>query len=309
MNIGILEPLDFSTIALQKLSKIGAIENYNGENLENFLSNKDIIFVRLNFDINQELLKSAPNLKYICSPTTGLNHINVDFCENQGIEIISLKGETDFLNTIRATPEHTLGLIMALKRNYNFAFLNSNNPEWDRNPYRGYEIYGSSIGIIGFGRVGKILAKYLKNMGATVGFFDINNEIDQDGIQKFDSKESLIDACDTIVLCSSYSDEYGSIINEKEIDALKNKYFINTARAELTNELYLSQKALNGHFKGIAIDVIQNEQNQQNNLQNWLVAADKFNVIITPHIGGATYSSMNRTEDFITDKLAVNFEF
>ena len=59
MNIGILEPLDFSTIALQKLSKIGAIENYNGENLENFLSNKDIIFVRLNFDINQELLKSA----------------------------------------------------------------------------------------------------------------------------------------------------------------------------------------------------------------------------------------------------------
>ena len=308
MKIGILEPADFSSIASHKLSKIGSIENYSGEKLEEFLSNKEIIFVRLNFDINKGFLEAGPNLKYICSPTTGLNHIDVNYCQSKGIEIISLKGETDFLNTIRATPEHTLGLILALKRNYNFAFLKTDNSEWNRNPYRGYEIYSSKIGIVGFGRVGKILSSYLKNMGASVAFYDINKDIQEEGVHKFDSIESLIDACETVVLCSSYTVEYGSIINEKEIDALKNKYFINTARAELTNEAYLSQRALEGHFKGIAIDVIQNEQSAQNNLKSWLEAADKYNVIVTPHIGGATYSSMNRTEEFISDKLLMSFE-
>ena len=308
MKIGILEPADFSNIACHKLSKIGSIESYSGEKLEEFLSNKEIIFVRLNFDINKDFLEAAPKLKYVCSPTTGLNHIDVNYCQSKGIEIISLKGETDFLNTIRATPEHTLGLILALKRNYNFAFLKSDNSDWNRNPYRGYEIYGSKIGIIGFGRVGKILSSYLKNMGASVAYFDINKDIQEEGVHKFDSKESLIDACETVVLCSSYTVEYGSIINEKEIDALENKYFINTARAELTNEAYLSQRALEGHFKGIAIDVIQNEQSAQNNLKSWLEAADKYNVIVTPHIGGATYSSMNRTEEFICDKLLMSFE-
>jgi lactate dehydrogenase-like 2-hydroxyacid dehydrogenase len=65
---------------------------------------------------------------------------------------------------------------------------------------------------------------------------------------------------------------------------------------------------LEGHFKGIATDVIQNEQSTQVNLKNWLEASEKFNVIITPHIGGATYSSMSRTEDFIASKLAYLIE-
>ena len=303
MNIGILEPSDFSAIALSQLSKIGNVELFIGNDLHQFLNEKEVLFVRLNFDIDAKLLSLAPHLKFICSPTTGLNHIDLEYCQVKGINVLSLKGETDFLNTIRATPEHTLGLILALKRNYQSAFLNLENTNWDRNPYRGYEIYGSGIGIIGLGRVGKILASYLVNMGANVGFYDIDDSIDSGQLKRFATLTDLIEFNQTIVLCSSYIQENGSIINKEEIERLKGKYFINTARAELTDEMSLSKMALIGHFKGIAIDVIQHEQSTQVHLNTWLEAAKKFNVIITPHIGGATYNSMSRTEEFVVSKL------
>ncbi len=304
MNIGILEASDFSKKAIAQLSNLGNVELYSGSELSKFLVNKEIIFVRLNFNIDGKFLDLAPELKYICSPTTGLNHIDLDHCKNIGISIISLKGETDFLNTIRATPEHTLGLILALRRNYHGAFLSLESSNWDRNPYRGYEIYGSNVGIIGFGRVGKILANYLECMGANVGFYDIDTTIYSNNIKSFSSIEDLIESNETVVLCSSYIEENGSVLNKKEIDLLKGKYFINTARAELTDENYLTEKALIGHFKGIATDVIQLEQSTQINLNRWLMASKEYNVIVTPHIGGATYTSMAKTEEFIVEKLA-----
>jgi D-3-phosphoglycerate dehydrogenase / 2-oxoglutarate reductase len=308
MNIGILEPDGFSNSAKDVLSRLGKVETYKGGDLVRFVKNKSILFVRLNIQINRALIDAAPDLTHICSPTTGLNHIDVDYCRKQHIEIVSLKGEFRFLKTIRATPEHTLGLLLALKRHYKDAFLNTRNSEWNRDSYRGYEIFKSKIGIIGLGRVGALLASFLKPMGAEVGYYDTKRSIKKKGLLRYDSIQALIGSSDTVILCSSYSAETGSIIGETEINAMKGKYFINTARAELTDEDFLAQKAINGHFKGIAVDVILDEQSGRKNLKKWLKAAEVHNVIVTPHIGGATYSSMCRTEEFITEKLIRGIE-
>lgn len=303
MKIGILEAADFSKTAIAVLKKAGSVRVFDGRHLKNFLADKEIIFVRLNKHINAELLSHAKKLKYICSPTTGLNHIDTGYCQSRGIKIISLKGETAFLKTIRATPEHTLGLIISLYRNYASAFMNSDNSDWNRDKYRGYEIYGSKIGIIGLGRVGSILAKYLKAMEADVSFYDTDLKKTGKGLNRCSSMSELIRKSDTVVLCSSYDSETGSILNKKEIDAMKGKFFINTARAELSDEKYMLKKAGEGHFKGIAIDVIQNEQAETNLLRDWLKITCKYNVVITPHTGGATFTSMARTEEFICNKL------
>lgn len=308
MKIGILEPDGFSTDAIEALSRIAQVEVYKGGDVLRFVKDKNVLFIRLNIEINRTLIDSAPALQFICSPTTGLNHIDAVYCQKKHIEIISLKGEFRFLKTIRATPEHTLGLILALKRHYKDAFLNAQNAEWNRDPFRGYEVFNSKVGIIGLGRVGKILSTFLKPMGAEIGFYDPDPSKHKNKLIKFDSIAALIKASDTIVLCSSYDFKTGSIIGKPEIEAMKGKYFINTARAELTDESTLVRKAASGHFKGIAVDVIQDEQGTQKNLKNWLSAAESHNVIITPHIGGATYSSMCRTEEFISDKLIRRFE-
>lgn len=303
MIIGILEPDSFSDNALLALKSVGKIELLKKNNLKLFVEDKEILFVRLKYKIDKELIDAASNLKIICSPTTGLNHIDTKYCEERKIRIISLKGEIAFLKTIKATAEHTLGLILALKRNYKSAFLNSNNCIWDRDQYRGYEINQCKIGIIGLGRVGIILSRYLMNMGAKVGYYDIKKKNVSSKLIKYKSISALISETDVIVLCSSFDIEVGSILNRNEIDSMKNKYFVNTARAELTDEKYLVKKALLGHFAGVAIDVIQEEQTKKTNLDLWMKAVSNNNVIVTPHIAGATYTSMNKTEEFITHKL------
>lgn len=303
MQIGILESKDFSKKALETLSIIGEIELFNNTNLEAFLLNKEILFIRLEYFIDKNFLDKMKIIKFICTPTTGLNHIDLKECKKRDIKIFSLKGEYEFLSTIRATPEHTFGLVLSLLRNYKSAFLLQNNNEWDREKYKGFELYENSVGIIGFGRVGKILSKYFKAFDTKVYFYDIDNSVD--GINnsiKVNSINKLIEKTNIIILSASYSENNFEFFDKKYIDLLENKYFINTARGELIDENYLIEKLEEDFFKGLAIDVIQNEQSE-NNIDKILQLAEDKNYIITPHISGATYSSMYRTEEFILNKL------
>ena len=300
MKIGIIEPKSFSAEAIELLQQKAEVILWNGQDLEQFIADKTSLFVRLSIQWNAQILESASQLKYICSPTTGLNHIDQNYCTSHNIQILSLQGETDFLQTIRATPEHTLGLIIALMRNYHSAFIQSEN-DWDRDRFKGNEIYGSSIGIIGLGRVGSILANYLTCMGAKVSYYDPN--VTDTNYIAFPDSLSLINHNQMIVLCSSYDQTIGTILNQEHLEALKNKYFVNTARAELYDESLLIQLASKKHFKGLAIDVIQNEQSENNHLVQLLALTKTSNTIITPHIGGATHQSMPKTELFIAKKF------
>lgn len=303
MRIGILEPKDFSRKAVDMLNSIGEVTPFDGEDLDNYLVDKEILFIRLAYFIGSDFLQKAKNLKYICTPTTGLNHIDIEECEKKKIEIVSLKSEYNFLSTIRATPEHTIGLVLSLLRNYKEAFLSDNNPHWDRENYKGYELYENSVGIVGFGRVGKILAKYFKAFGAKVYFNDIDDSIREiHGAIKLSTPEDVINKSNIVILSASYTESNHQFFDKKKIGLLENKYFINTARGELVDEEYLITKIDQNFFKGIAIDVIQNEQSN-NNLDKLLKLAEANNLIVTPHIAGATYSSMHRTEEFIVNKL------
>ena len=140
-------------------------------------------------------------------------------------------------------------------------------------------------------------------MGANVAICDIKKQNVAKGLKVFKTIEGLVQWADTIALCANFDATVGQIINLKHLEAMKDKYFINTARAELTDEVALVKLAQKGHFKGLAIDVITEEQSSRKHLGALLKAAKQFNIVITPHIGGATYSSMARTEEFIAEKL------
>lgn len=303
MNIGILEPKNFSQKAINQLKKIGNVLIYNKINeIKDFIYNIEILFIRLDYKIDQEFIKYTPKLKYICSPTTGLNHIDANVIKKNNIKVISLKGETEFLADIRATPEHTFGLVLSLLRNYKNGFLNTKNNDWNRELYFGNEIFNNNIGIIGLGRIGKILIRYFKCFGANIYFYDIDKNIDyKDGI-KIKSIEELIHKSDIILLTASFNGK--KIITQKELLLMKNKYFINTARGELVDENALIKLIEKAYFKGVAIDVLENETEiENNNLQKFIKLTENHNLIITPHLGGATYTSLNRTEEFIVKKL------
>lgn len=298
-KIGICEPSDFSKKAVDMLEKVGEVHLFTGGELSDFIADKNAIFVRLGYSIDEDLLKNAAYLKYICSPTTGLNHIKVS---KDLYSIVSLKGEYEFLDSIRATPEHVFGLTIALLRNYAHAFLNSSNPIFDRNPYKGYEIFDNEIGIIGFGRVGKIIANYYNTFGAHVYYYD-SVEKESDIATKCNSIDEVIKNSNIVVLATNYTPENEKMISEKQFEMLKGKFFINAARGELVDEDKLIEYIQKDWFKGIAIDVIANETDTSEFYEKLLNCVSKTNLIITPHIGGATFSSMERTEEFIAKKL------
>ena len=305
MLIGILEPSDFSPVALHMLSGIGDVEQLTtGGDLREFVADKEVLFIRLAYRIDKELLQSALNLRYICSPTTGLNHIDVEACEAKDIKILCLKGEREFLVSIRATPEHTFGLVLALLRNYASALRINTLDKCNRDLYKGEEIYNSEIGIIGFGRIGKRLAEYFSVFDASaIHFYDIDpNVVGEHKAIRVDSIETLISKSNMIFLCASYTEGLKGMIDSHLIDCMWGKYFINTARGELVDEPYLLEKIRTNWFKGVAIDVIANET-EKNSFAPFLEIDPSVNFLFTPHIGGATYTSMHRTEEFIASRL------
>ena len=303
-KIGILEPDNFSKKAIAKLGGLGEVSKFKGngtrDEIHGFIADKNALFVRLAYQIDEDLVFGS-RLQYICSPTTGLNHISIGACD---IKVVSLKGEYDFLNNIRATPEHVFGLTMALLRNYKEAFIKSKEQAFDRDVYRGYELYGAKVGIIGLGRIGRLLTKYFTAFDAHVGYYDIQpKENVLEGVIKYDSIEDLIRASEIIILEANYTPENNKMINAELLRMMKGKFFINAARGELVDEIALIEEIKANIFKGVAVDTFANEAGCENQIEEFIELSEGRNLIVTPHIGGATFTSMQRTEEFIATRL------
>ena len=311
MKIGIVESHNFSKEAIKMLDTIGVVTSFDKSvcTLERFISDKDVLFVRLKYFYSEDLLSSAQNLKYICTPTTGLNHIDLEYAKKSNIHIISLKGELDFLKTITATSEHTFGLVLSLLRFYKRAFSEKRVTNENRNLVRGHELNSSKIGIIGLGRIGSHLVKYFNAFGAEINFYDIDDSITNSLAKKCLSLENLVEVSDIIILTASYSSENKKMIGSNIIDLMKDKYFVNTSRGELVDEEYLLNCVSKRFFSGVAIDVFNNEQGLLNNAEKIMqLSSMDLNFIYTPHMGGATKSSMKKTEDFIVNRLEASIK-
>ena len=302
MQIGILEGDRFSEKAIHMLRSLGDVHVFADEPLEQFLADKDVLFVRLGQHIDEALLALAPRLRVICSPTTGHTHFDEKALAQKDVLLLSLRGERDFLQQIHATPEHTLGLILSLLRNYRFAFFNMQNRDWDRDRYRGEGLSGKSVGIIGMGRVGKRVAQYLAAFEAPILFYDPDHNASYPGARRLDTIDAVLEGSDIVLLCASFALGSDPIIDRKRVGLLKGKYLVNTARGELVDERALLEGIRLNWFKGVATDVIADETGAHR-LDDWLRAAEGRNVIITPHIAGATVDAMHTTEEFMVEKL------
>jgi D-3-phosphoglycerate dehydrogenase / 2-oxoglutarate reductase len=302
VQIAILEPTNFSPEALAALKALGTVVLVEDANKTDALKGAEVLFVRLGTMIDAAFLRSAPCLKFVCSPTTGHTHLDSEALSSRGIQVLSLRGETAFLETIRATPEHTLGLMLALIRQYRSAMVTPSNLHWDRDRCRGEELFGMPVGIIGYGRVGSRLATYLDVLGAQVGYHDIREVKAVDGHRRFQSVDALIEHSRMVVMAASYVEGAPPVLAREQFLAMQGRYFINTARGELVDEEALLELLNSGHFAGCAIDVIAQETGASRRDQ-WFSTSARADLILTPHIAGATVASMAATENFIVEKL------
>ena len=274
--------------------------------------NVDGIVVRLGVTLTANYLREFPDLKFVASITTGLDHIDTNYCVSSNIRIFSLKGETKFLSHIHATPEMTWTLLLALFRNLVPAVLSTRKGEWRRELFFGNELHGKTLGILGFGRVGKIVGRYAVAFGMNVCAYDLCQTPFNDYPMTYVTLEQLLQDSDVVSIHLPQNRNTHHFLADREFSLMKKTaVLVNTSRGSIVKEKSLLDSLINGVISGASIDVIEGETDPNYIDRNHDVieyARKNDNLLVTPHIAGSTYNSMTSTAQFILEKIRRSYE-
>lgn len=307
LNILLAEKI-FSLKAKKILSQKGRVLDFISRRA--FLRNlpkADVLVNALEVKLDRNILEKADRLRLIGSRTTQLRYINLGVCKERGIKVINIKANSAVLRMTPSTAEETMALIFALLRRIPWAFDSIKKGRWERKKYEGRELFGKTIGLIGFGRLGRMVAKYGRAFGAGIVAYDPyvgKRAMGLFGVKKM-SLISLLRKSDVISLHSIYNDSTFGLLKQEHFKRMRpDAIFINTARGEITDEAALLMALKKGWIAGAAIDTLAGETPNGSHLKgNVLVeyARKNKNLIIVPHLGGATKEATERTQIYISE--------
>jgi D-3-phosphoglycerate dehydrogenase len=308
-RVVIAEPLHYSPEARAILTGLGEVVDgpFDRAGLLEAVAGAEILVVRLGHHIDDEVLGAGTALRYVGSPTTGTDHLDLAAAAARGIQVVTLRGEVELLRTIRATPEHTWALLLALARKLPAAAAAAIGPEpWDRDAFRGTELAGKRLGIYGFGRVGRIVATYGKAFEMSVSAYD-TDPTPAPGVTMVGSLGELLERSDVLLVHVSLDATTAGSIGTAELAQLPNRaLLVNTARGAILDEAAVVDALRSGHLAGAAVDVLDGELAPggpgASPLRSY-ASENPERAIVTPHIAGATWESMHRTEVFLAERL------
>ena len=290
---------------LEKRGKLIYKPNINKTELKKILNeNKkiDIIFCNPNrqgYILDKEILKNS-SIKLINTASTGLNHINRDDCKKLGIKILSLTKDIKLIRKLPSTSELSFGLMINLQKNIFQSFKSVKNKKWDYTPFIGQELSSLTIGIIGLGRLGNFMAKYAKAFGMKVFYYD---SFKNSKNYKKTNLKRLFEISDVISIHAHVNDKTIHMVNKKILRlARKRPIIINTSRGELVNEKDIIWGLRNKKISGYGADVIEKEFvdiKKSPVIKN----INKYNIIVTPHVGGMTYQGQERAYSYAANKI------
>lgn len=313
MNLKILNTIGkkYTAEAKKILEQIGKLDclDLNQIELENKINAYNILLVGLGLNINKQVIDRGSNLKIIATATTGLDHIDVEYAKSKKIKIISLRGENKFLNTITGTAELACGLMIDLMRNISASFNSVKNYEWNREKFRGHNLRGKVLGIVGLGRLGKMMARYGNTFEMKIIGYDPH--VEKNDFKKANCKKvsfaELLNKSDIISIHAHLNKETENMFCEKTFGKIKNNaYLINTSRGKIVNEDDLLKALKKNRIAGYATDVLADELTFNRKFKDYPLvkyARNHNNVIILPHIGGMTDESRKATDIFIAKKI------
>ncbi len=300
-------------LLIKELQKAGYhnIEGYNISQ-EEIISNQhlyDGIVIRSRFKIDKDFIDAAPNLKFIARVGAGLESIDVDYAKQAGIELFAApEGNSN------AVGEHTLGMLLALLNKLNKANREVHRGYWNREENRGTELDGKTVGIIGYGNMGKAFSKKLRGFDVKVLCYDILKGVgDKNATQV--SLEELQEKAEVVSLHTPWTPVTNKMVNTNFINKFKNPFwFINTARGKSVVTADLVVGLIEGRILGAGLDVLEYEKDSFEHLfldrdippdLKELMFLD--NVILSPHVAGWTEESHKKLAVTIAYKIIDKF--
>jgi len=318
MKTLITESHEYSSKAIEIYGSLGPVFKLDEINKKPDLkkevfSDAEILVVRNLTQVDKKLIDSLPNLKIVASPTTGINHIDGEYLKKRGGKLICLRGRKSFLKDITSTAEQNMALLFSLLRHLPASFDEVKKGNWPRNEFIGNQLKDKTIGILGYGRLGKIVARYAKAFWMKVISADpfVSKEImEKHGVKKV-PMEKLFKESDVVSVHVLLTPETYDLVDDSHLKLMKkDAVIINTSRGEIFKKDSLFNALKNGWIKGAAIDVMHDERQDGSHLKNdklWEYAKKNSNLIITPHLGGVSYEAMAATEIFIAELVKKYF--
>jgi D-3-phosphoglycerate dehydrogenase len=302
--------IDSNHPILWKQLEEAGFENYadftsTKEEIEAKIQDYQGIVIRSRFKIDKQFIDKATNLKFIARVGAGLESIDCDYAISKNIELIAApEGNRN------AVAEHTLGMILSLFNKLNLADNEIRSGQWNRESNRGYELDGKTVGIIGYGNMGKAFAKKLRGFDVEVLCYDIQDNVGDDNAKQVSLKE-LQEKTDVLSLHIPWTPETDKMVDATFINAFKKSiWIINTSRGKniVTADLVAamqSEKVL-----GAGLDVLEYEKlsfetlfQDKDTPEAFQYLLDGRKVILTPHIAGWTFESHERLAQVIVDKI------
>jgi D-3-phosphoglycerate dehydrogenase len=302
MWIHINDPLDAE--ATEKLKnalpniKI-TIEHYEKDVLKEKVKDFDVLVVRSATKATREIIENGNNLKLIARAGMGLDNVDLEAAKEKGIKVINTPGANSL-----SVAELVVGYILAIYRNIVTGTVTLREGKWEKKSLKGYELTGKTLGIIGFGNIGKLVRKLVTGFDMEVLVFDvfeIPEEVQKEHNVKQVSLEEVIKNSDIITLHVPLTDKTKHLISEKEFEMMKDKaIIINAARGGVVDEEALLKYLENGKLLGAGLDVFETEP-PTTEIQMKLL--NHPNVVATPHIGATTKEAQKRVGLELVDKI------
>lgn len=266
----------------------------------------DGIIIRSRIPLDKNFLEKAKNLKFIARVGAGMENIDITVAEKLGIQLInSPEGNRD------SVAEHVVGMLLILMNRLFIASQEVKNGIWLREENRGDELLGKTVGLIGYGNMGKATAKRLSGFGCTVIFHDILPDLSDEFATQV-SLEELKERAEVVSLHIPLTEQTYYLVDGPFISDMKNNfYFVNTARGKNVETKGLVEALKAGKVKGACLDVLEYEKSSFENLETenedlqYLLESEK--VIVTPHIAGWTVQSKEKLAQVIVDKIVAQF--
>lgn len=276
--------------AVKKLKELGyeVIEQfYEPEDLKKAVRETDVMVVRSATKVRKDIIDAAAEtgkLKLVIRGGVGIDNIDKDYAEAKGIKVTNTPAASS-----ASVAELAIGHMFAMARNIGIANATMRNGEWNKKQYEGIELSGKTLGLIGFGRIAREVAKRATALGMNVIYTKRSGLVLEEKTAKYADMDTLLAESDFISLHIPMQIGLDSVIGEKEIAKMKDGVFlVNTARGGLIDEDVLIEALNSGKVSAAALDVYREEPTQNTKITS------HPRISMTPHIGAATKEAQFR---------------
>ena len=255
--------------------RLGSTVIFTNPNMQGFVLGRDHL--------------EGTSVRTICTASTGLNHIDRGYCQNANISVISITSEIDTIKRITSTAELSFALLLSAVRHLPDAQQSVRDGQWTWQPHLGRQVKDLTVGIVGLGRLGEMMAGYCHAFGSRVMYLD--PYVHSEKYDRVYSLENLFQICDAVILHVHVKDDTRKMINSHVLSCGRGVVLINTSRGEIVNENDIVASLGTGELSHYGTDVLADEFGDIK--KSPLLPLPSRLVTITPHIGGATIGAQS----------------